>query len=208
MFSENISYIEFTLKSGIFTLNMNWSMEKMNQKVVCRLIESKADPLLVRVENTYIDSFPAGERRDFSLVRDLMATEAFKVYVLLRDEHYAGFITAWQWDDFAYVEHFAIDESARNGGIGREALMQFLDPLDTPVVLEVELPTDEMSNRRIGFYQRLGFVLDSHEYRQPPYRTGEPWLDMRLMSYGDLDLKHEYETVKQRIYRQVYGTDI
>jgi len=180
----------------------------MNQTVVCTPIESKTDPLLAKVEKTYIDSFPPGERRDFSLVRDLMETDVFKVYVLLRDEHYAGFITAWQWDDFAYVEHFAIDESARNGGIGREALKQFLDNLDTPVVLEVEIPTDEMSNRRIGFYQRLGFVLDNHEYQQPPYRPGEPWLDMRFMTYGDLDLKQEYETVKQRIYRQVYGMKV
>lgn len=186
-------------------IKFEWNYKNMKQKIACVPVERTTDPLLDRVEQTYIDSFPLGERRDFALVRDLMATDVFHVYVLLRDGQYAGFITAWQWDDFAYVEHFAIDESARNGGIGREALTQFLDRLPTPVVLEVEMPTDEMSCRRIGFYQRLGFVLDDHDYRQPPYRPGESWLDMRFMAYGNLDLKKEFETIKQRIYRQVYG---
>ncbi|WP_277464499.1 GNAT family N-acetyltransferase [Parabacteroides sp. PF5-6] len=177
----------------------------MKQKIECLPVASQTDPLLERVEQTYVNSFPPGERRDFALVRDLMVTEVFQVYVLLREAQYAGFITAWQWHDFMYVEHFAIDESARNGGIGREALTLFLERLPVPVVLEVEMPTDEMSRRRIGFYQRLGFVLDEHAYRQPPYRPGESWLDMRLMTYGNLDLKKEFETIKQRIYRQVYG---
>lgn len=177
----------------------------MDQKIVCRPIEDNTDSLLAWIEKTYIASFPLGERRDFSLVRELIGSDTFKAYALLREEEYVGFITAWQWNEFAYIEHFAVDEPARNGGIGREALTRFLDHLDMPVVLEVEMPTDEMSTRRIGFYRRIGFVTDDHEYRQPPYRAGEPWLEMRLMSYGEIDLKQEYETIKDRIHQQVYG---
>ena len=54
----------------------------------------------------------------------------------------------------------------RNGGIGAEAMKQFLAFCGTPVVLEVEMPADEMSKRRIGFYERLGFKLDNHVYHQ------------------------------------------
>lgn len=179
----------------------------MDQEIVCRSITDKTDVLLGRVEKTYIDSFPPGERRDFSLVRDLVGSDTFKAHVLLREGRYVGFITSWQWEDFAYIEHFAVDESARNGGIGREALRLFLENLDVPVVLEVELPADEMSKRRIGFYRRAGFTLDDHAYRQPPYRYGEDWIDMRLMFYGNIDPKREYETVKRRIHRQVYGVE-
>lgn len=176
--------------------------------IECKVVESFSDPLLDRVEKTYNDSFPEAERRAFSLVRELVREEPrFSVYALFKEQAYAGFITAWRFTDFTYVEHFAIDASARNGGIGGEAMRQFLALCNAPVVLEVEIPADEMSKRRIGFYERLGYVLDDHVYFQPPYRPGEPMLEMRLMTYGKIDLRQSFEEVKNCIHRHVYGIE-
>lgn len=176
--------------------------------IECRVVESFSDPLLDRVEKTYNESFPEAERRAFSLVRELVREEPrFTVYALFKDGVYAGFITAWRFAGFTYVEHFAIDVSARNGGIGGEAMKQFLALCDAPVVLEVEIPVDGMSKRRIGFYERLGYVLDDHVYFQPPYRAGEPMLEMRLMTWGKIDLKQSFEEVKNCIHRYVYGVE-
>lgn len=173
--------------------------------IECIKVEEGNDPLLSRVEHTYVSSFPSCERRDFVELKKLMTPGSpFVVNVLLRDGEYVGFITAWDFDRFVYVEHFAIDESARNGGIGGKALKQFLDVWNRPVVLEVEKPDDEMSRRRVGFYERLGFVLDSHFYRQPPYHPEDGWLDMYLMSYGAINLEKEYERVKDCLYKHVY----
>lgn len=165
------------------------------------------DPILDSIEKTYNASFPVFERRDFSLLRELMQKESnFSMYALLKDDQYVGFITVWYLDHFYYIEHFAIDESARNGGIGAIAMKSLLAILDGPVVLEVELPEDELSRRRIGFYERLGFVLDSrHPYKQPPYCEGHPWLDLHLMTYGDINLQESFEDVKTKIYTYVYG---
>lgn len=174
--------------------------------LICKSIHEANDVLLDKIEKTYNDSFPASERRAFSLLRDLVRDEGyFHVYVLLRDDLYVGFITAWTFDDFIYVEHFAIDESARNGGIGANAMKQFFALCDRPVVLEVEMPVEEMSRRRVGFYERLGYVLDHHIYQQPPYRKGEEWLEMRLMTYGEIDLEQSFEKVKNLIHEKVYG---
>lgn len=174
--------------------------------IECRVINDFTDPLLDKVEKTYNDSFPEVERRAFSLVRELVkADPRFVVYALFKDQVYAGFITAWRFGSYTYVEHFAIDESARNGGIGAEAMKQFLALHEVPVVLEVEIPTEEMSKRRIGFYERLGYILDDHVYYQPPYRQGESFLEMRLMTYGDIDMKQSFEEVKDCIHRHVYG---
>lgn len=112
-----------------------------------------------------------------------------------------------QFEGFVYAEHFAIDESARNGGIGAKAMTSFLALHEDPVVLEVEMPTEEMSKRRIGFYERLGFVLDHHVYFQPPYRKGEAFLEMRLMTHGKLDLEQSFERVKTIIHQNVYGVE-
>jgi hypothetical protein len=181
----------------------------LKPSVVCVPVKDVLDPLLNRIEKTYNDSFPEVERRDFALVRDLLSDEPrFVIYALLRGDEYVGFITKWTFDDFAYIEHFAIDAAARNGGIGAKAMEQFLAICGTPVVIEVETPNDEMSKRRIGFYERLGFVLDSYVYYQPPYRQGEDGLEMRLMSYGQIDLSDSFDGVKQIIYKHVYDVNI
>lgn len=174
--------------------------------IECRRIENSSDTLLDKVEKTYNASFPKAERREFSLVRKLVDSEKrFDVFALMRDGEYVGFITAWGFVGFTYIEHFAINPSARNGGIGGQAMRAFVASCGSPIVLEVEIPADEMSVRRIGFYERLGYTLDSHTYFQPPYREGEQSLEMRLMSYGDLNLKQSFEEVRRNLYRYVYG---
>lgn len=168
-----------------------------------------ADAFIEQVKATYEASFPATERRDFELVRTLVKENPlFTLYALLRGETYVGFITAWRFDSFVYIEHFAIEEVARNGGIGAEALGQFLSFTSLPVVLEVELPADDLSRRRVRFYERLGFVLDSHVYFQPPYRLADEPLEMRLMQYGGLNLEQAFPQVRERIYREVYGAEV
>ena len=180
----------------------------MNENV---LLNSKQvfmanDPVLDQVEQTYNEAFPEAERRDFALVRRLIAVEpAFQLRVFYRERTYVGFLSNWQFEGFRYVEHFAIDPSARNGGIGGEALRLFLSLQEDAVVLEVELPEDELTRRRVGFYERQGFHLDSQRYIQPPYRSGGPSLELRLMSYGFLDLTQRFAEVRDALYQKVYG---
>lgn len=176
--------------------------------IECRRIENSSDTLLDKVEKTYNASFPEAERRAFSLVRGLVDIEQrFSVFTLMKDGEYVGFITAWSFAGFTYIEHFAINPSARNGGVGGQAMRAFMASCGSPIVLEVEIPADEMSVRRIGFYERLGYTLDSHTYFQPPYRKGEPPLEMRLMSYGDINLRQSFEEVKRNLYQYVYGVE-
>ena len=116
-----------------------------------------------------------------------------------------GFFTYWDFDTFYYAEHFAIDPTLRNGGYGKQVLNLLCDSLPRPIVLEVEMPKEEMSKRRIGFYQRQGFILWQHDYQQPPYKPGDSYLPMLLMVYGDLDCEKDFEAIKRRIYREVYN---
>lgn len=179
------------------------------QLLSCKPITDSTNPILHNVEQSYNDAFPECERRDFSLVRKLIDEHPlFSLHALYRGDCYVGFITGWHFTDCTYLEHFAIDASARNGGIGGKALSHFIAHCPPPVVLEVELPTDEMSRRRIGFYQRLGFTLDTHTYFQPPYRPGEEALEMRLMTHGEIDLNQAFDSVVECIHREVYGVKL
>ncbi len=175
-------------------------------EIKSQLITIGNTELLDKIEETYNASFPVAERRDFSLVKELLDSQPFfNLYVLLQDNAYVGFISIWNFGSFVYVEHFAIDEQARNGGIGRIALQQFMEQFNLPIILEVELPEDEMSKRRIGFYERIGFSLCNVSYFQPPYRKGEASIEMRLMSYGSMDICTQFNNICRLIHQHVYG---
>ena len=75
------------------------------------------------------------------------------------------------------------------------------------IVLEVDLPTDNLSRRRIAFYTRCGLTLSPEEYIQPAYRAGGNEIPMRLM-YCGVDMEQDYEQIKSSIYRTVYGKSI
>ena len=160
------------------------------------------------MERLLTASFPPEEYRTQEALRDYTDNKsAFCNQVILHDETPIGLLTYWDFGRFCYIEHFAIDPTLRNGGYGRQALLQFRQQVQRPIVLEAEEPVEEIARRRIRFYQRLDFQLWKQPYRQPPYNLGDAFLPMRLMAYGDLLGERDYEQVKQTIYREVYGVN-
>ena len=107
-------------------------------------------------------------------------------------------------NEFFYIEHFAIATSQRNKGYGENTLQHITSTLNKPIVLEVEKPDDHITQRRINFYKRCGFILHSYPYVQPPYRETDKPLPMFLMTFGEINMERMYEQVKRRIYREVY----
>ena len=160
------------------------------------------------VEKLLVSAFPREERRELELQRD--HTDEHPLFynnIIFHDNVPVGFITYWDFDDFYYIEHFAIAPEARNGGFGHKVLKYIDDKLTKPIVLEVEVPIDEMSIRRIGFYSRLGYKLWERKYLQPPYRKGDEYIPMYLMVKGDLDSTKDFERIKQKLYSKVYKVE-
>lgn len=163
---------------------------------------------LAFIERIYTESFPIDERRDFDeVVRLLRENDDFAIVLLCDEEAPVGFISYWPWSDFTYLEHFAIDSRCRGAGYGAAAMTGLLNQLGKPAVLEVEKPDDDLSRRRIRFYQRLGFVLSPRPYTQPPYSADRQPLELRLMSYGAIDLDQAFDQVVTRIHNRVYGVE-
>ena len=106
---------------------------------------------------------------------------------VLNEDQVEGFVIYWKFSGFLYVEHLAVFPSRRRIGIGAAILNQLLKE-GLPVLLEVEIPFDEASTRRVDFYQRCGFRALPVYYHQPPYRKGESVVPMMLFSdKGDWD---------------------
>jgi ribosomal protein S18 acetylase RimI-like enzyme len=157
-------------------------------------------------EKLLTTAFPKEERRELSLQREYTDhNKHFHNNILLADNEPIGFISYWDFDEFLYVEHFAIDETKRSGGYGQQVLSALKEMIQRPIVLEVELPENEISQRRISFYQRQGFRLWENEYQQPPYREGDSYLPMLLMVQGELNSKTAFDQVKETLYKKVYG---
>ncbi len=158
------------------------------------------------MEELLVDAFPPEEYRQLENLREYTdRTGNFHNNIIFDGDTPLGLLTYWDFDSFYYVEHFAINPALRNGGYGKRTLECLLNQVDRPVVLEVEHPTDEMAKRRIEFYQRQGFRLWTQDYKQPPYKPGDNFLPMYLMVYGNLEPEKDFETVKAKIYSEVYG---
>ena len=157
------------------------------------------------MENLMKQAFPTAEYRDLDELRLYTDTKVhFYNNIIMEENRPIGFFTYWDFDTFYYAEHFAIEAEKRCGGIGGHCLSRFLEHVAKPVVLEVEMPTNDFSRRRIGFYERLGFTLDSHYYIQPPYHDGGESLELQLMTYNYPLTDELFESVKRILYREVY----
>ncbi len=68
-------------------------------------------------------SFPATERRGAAGQRALFSDSAYRVDILRApDGGVQALIASWDFDDFVFLEHFAVDPACRSGGIGGRML--------------------------------------------------------------------------------------
>lgn len=169
-------------------------------------ITNSRSPHYQYMEQLLVASFPTDEYRALEEEREYTdSKEIFYNNIILSDGPPIGLITYWDFGQFYYVEHFAIDPAQRNGGYGKTVLNKLCEELHRPIILEVETPVEEMAKRRIGFYQRQGFSLWEKEYLQPPYKAGDTYLPMHLMAYGNLECEKAFDEIKNLIYREVYN---
>lgn len=133
----------------------------------------------------YLATFPEEERRVLEGQKAVMQHEKYHFDVLIDGGEFTGFLLWWDFKDYKYIEHFATIPAQRNKGFGRLILKKFMSSNDKPILLEVELPTSTIKQRRIKFYERLGFCLNQHFYEIPPVKVGQAPLRLLLMTYPD-----------------------
>lgn len=165
------------------------------------------DACYALAENLINTSFPPAERRTTEAQRHLTDRNPyFRPHYIIDEGKFIGFVNYWQFEDFTYIEHLATDPALRGGGYGGRVLDMLRQSTDSPIVLEVEHPENEIAQRRINFYCRHGYTLwNEREYIQPPYAEGRPWLPLLLMVNGPLDEKTDFDHVRTTLYREVYN---
>lgn len=152
-------------------------------------------------------SFPEDEYRTYDEQKALLDNMAYEIYILTdSDENIIkAFVAVWKFDSFVFIEHFAVNPTYRNKGIGSVFLREIVRMLGKTVCLEVEPPDNEIASRRIGFYERNNFFLNKYPYTQPPISTGRNPVPLFIMTYGRYISNMEFSNIKDTLFTRVYN---
>ncbi len=143
------------------------------------------DPLFSPVWEIYQQSFPLSEQRTLEHQQTALRSPDFYFVVYREAETLIGFIGYWEIDDYLYIEHYAINPALRGGGYGSRILQSLIQHTQRTLILEIDDITDDVSMRRLHFYQRLGFVMNPYLHPLPHYRDESEHQDahLRILTY-------------------------
>lgn len=154
----------------------------------------------------YEEAFPESERRSKEQLKWLIANEKKMIFnVILSEGETAGLHIYWDLQDFCYLEHLVVFPEMRNRKVGQQVLDYMKKYLGGLWLLEVEPIEDEMTGRRVGYYERNGYKVLDRDYIQPPYDRIKEGGSLWIMGNGDSDRLAEYiERIKSVVYRGNY----
>ena len=155
-------------------------------------------------------SFPVSEIRSKSGQEELLYDNRYKIYCYKKDAVIVGVLCVWEIEIGCFLEHFAILPHLRGQGIGSDMLKEFLATVKQGelIFLEAEPITDDVTQRRINFYKRMGFYLNNYDYCQPAFSPTLPAVPLKIMTYGKPLSEEEFLAVKRSVYSEVYHQKI
>lgn len=139
-----------------------------------------------------IAAFPYEERRDLLDQKECLKNKYFNYFEIFDDETEVGFIALWNFPEFIFIEHIAIDEEKRAGGYGSKAIELLKETCKKPMILESEAPETEQQIKRIRFYNRLGFKMNDYAYEQPSYHGGDG-VPLKILSFPELISQEQFD---------------
>jgi len=146
-------------------------------------------------------SFPVTEMRTYEYLKKQLLEPKFQIWL---NKEKTTFITVWSFDNFYYIEHFASEPSERGKGTGKEVIEEIIRRSGKTVVLEAEPVETPIQQRRIAFYERAGFKVNSPYFFQPAMREDVEGVELKILSCPNFLTDDEFEEVKNTLYAEVY----
>lgn len=146
-------------------------------------ITDPGDRWLPAFWQVYGESFPDIEQRTLGDHLRALAHPDFHCRVVVEGNALIALLCLWEFSGLRYVEHFALTPGARGNGLGSRILTELAaEPSASLLMLEIDPLIDAVSRRRLGFYERLGYVRDPQAYTHPPYQHGHAPYPLLLLS--------------------------
>ncbi|NCC55677.1 MAG: GNAT family N-acetyltransferase [Erysipelotrichia bacterium] len=150
-------------------------------------------------------AFPLSELRTYAKMKEYFDDNKLILYGLKDNEVLTGVIMCWECNSCLFLENFAVNEEARGKGIGSKILQTIQARYDHHlIVLEAEQPHDEISERRIAFYERNGFILSDYGYMQPQINCEINEIPLLLMSYPKKINQETFISIRNDLFKNVY----
>lgn len=150
------------------------------------------------------DAFPAAELRQKDKVYDLFIKEELTIYGLKHRDEIVAVLLCWYFEDFLFLENFAVKEKYRGKGYGSKILKEIKSIYNGLIILEVEKPYDDTSKKRVRFYEKNEFKLNRFGYDQPPFVPCIEDIPLLIMSTPDHISEEEFSSIKKYIFTKVY----
>ncbi|WP_417326024.1 GNAT family N-acetyltransferase [Halarcobacter sp.] len=162
-------------------------------------IESKDNKYFDKAWQLYLDSFPEVERRTLEEQEEILTDKNFKMTCYVEDEVLISIVFFWKIYTknkiYTFLEHFAVNSELRGQSYGSKILEKFISD-NKNIVLEIEPIVDEITQKRLNFYERFDFVVNCYEHLQIPFRKDAQELKLVLMS--------QQKTLSQQEYKELY----
>lgn len=145
-----------------------------------------------KVWSLYEESFPTAEKRreedhirafENNLFHPISAWEANELI---------GIIFYWEWNQYRYLEYLAVNTELRGKSYGSQ-LLRYLSDKGHTIILEIDPLINEISVRRLQFYERAGYTLTPYRYMHLPYRQETEIQELLILSYPQMITKNQHE---------------
>lgn len=155
-----------------------------------------------KIWDLYESSFPLAERRKKEdHIRACSDSRFFPISAWENGE-LIGLLFYWEWDSYRYLEYLAVNPKFRGQGFGSEILRRLRNSEHT-IILEIDPLNNELSVRRLQFYERAGFTLTPYRFIHLPYRLEAKPQELLILSYPKMITKEQHRDFLQFIENRV-----
>lgn len=170
-------------------------------------IDNQNSKYFERTWQIYEESFPVEERRTLEEQIQLFDKKIFKMLCYVENETVIAIVFYWTLEQYTFLEHFAIDSTLRGLSYGSKILQEFLKNHSYDIVLEIEPIVDTMTQKRLRFYERFGFVVNSHTHFQVPFRKDAKQLQLLFLSFKKQLSLDEYNALYQIMQKNLSSVE-
>jgi len=165
-------------------------------------IENQNNKYFEKAWQIYEDSFPQEEKRTLKEQLKLFNKKSFTMLCYVEDEIVLAILFYWQIQRYTYLEHFAVNSTQRGRSYGSKILQEFIDN-NQNIILEIEPIIDEITKKRLDFYERFDFRVNTHIHFQVPFRKNDQKLKLLFLSHKKVLSDNQYTTLYQMMLQEM-----
>lgn len=155
-----------------------------------------------KVWDLYEKSFPDAEIRKADDHLRACSDERFFPLSAWEGKRLIGLMFFWEWDNYRYLEHLAVSPELRGHSYGSQLLRHLRDSEHT-IILEIDPLDNELSVRRLQFYERAGYTLTPYRFIHLPYKIDSQKQELLILSFPEMINEEQHKDFLRFVNEEV-----